>query len=68
MPVVLNFCTDLLHLNSQSKMVIQKNPCVTQWKFQVKPIANNMMNRLLECFLQTVTLRVSNFIMGWQHP
>ena len=72
MPLVLNFCIVLLHLNPQCKIVIQKNPSVTHWKFQVKPIANNMMNRLLEIknvalyFLQTVTLRVSNFIMGWQ--
>ena len=65
-PLLFYLTTVLLHLNSQRKIVIQKNPCVTHWKFQVKPIANNMMNRLLECFLQTVTLRVSNFIMGWQ--
>ena len=74
MTLVLNFSTVFLHLNPRSKIVIQKNPCVTHWKFQVKPIANNMMNRLLEtkilalCFLQRVTLRVCNFIMGWQHP
>ena len=71
-PLLFYLTTVLLHLNSQRKIVIQKNPCVTHWKFQVKPIANNMMNRLLETknvalyFLQTATLRVSNFIMAWQ--
>ena len=48
MPLVFDFSTVFLHLNPRSKIVIQKIPWVTYWKFQVKPIANNMMNRLLE--------------------